>query len=306
MKTLTLATATLAALAFSTGARANAVGKLMIETPSNFHFTLIGARLTQDQSHALTDGAFWPTAVSIEEDYGTISNDEVTIGVTTTHHTAPHGEPPNLNALVCSFTASSKGWKKGDHRMVWNFGSVAHANHSDIYRMDFVGNVYHGTFFNGFGGYVMIVSGLHDQFPEQPSPPPSGLVSGNAVVPPVETPNFGAARVTLHPSNGTADIHLATTIQPHWVLGAELCIGRRGSNGDVALSLDNMGVLNPVGELGSALAAFEVPLPPHVYAAIDQGRAYVQVRTLQFPLGEVRADLRRDDPAPIFPGVTID
>ncbi|MCW5938331.1 MAG: CHRD domain-containing protein [Fimbriimonadaceae bacterium] len=306
MKHLTLAATALTMMALAAVSQANAVAKSMTENAAGFSFSIVGAQLSQDENHALAEGRYWPTAITIEEDYGTVSSDTITISGSSHHHSAPHGEPPNQSIFNFKFTAKSAGWKKGSHKMFWSMGSFPHADHWNGFNMTFTGSVYSGTFWNGFSGYVLIVSGRHSDFQIFPISPMEAPATGYAVVPPVKTQRFGAARVELEQATGRANIHLATNIEPHWILGAELCVGPKGANGDVVMSLADMGSLNPVGELGSAMAAFEVPLPPHVYAAIDQGRAYIQVRTLQHPLGEIRADLRRNEPAPIFPGVTID
>jgi hypothetical protein len=138
-------------------------------------------------------------------------------------------------------------------------------------------------------GYVYSSVGVHDPVSCATR---SGGLSKAQVVPQSPSDAFGSAAMCIDMSNYTFGLAVTVRgIQPADVLAGRICEGAQGTNGPVIFDLGPPGAWVDMEGLGIGRFIIEETFPAAYVAALLAGNTYIEVCTLAYPAGEIRAQL---------------
>ncbi|MFO0980833.1 MAG: CHRD domain-containing protein [Planctomycetota bacterium] len=248
-------------------------------------YAVVGGPIDADVPHVRTFGTFWPTSLTISEDAGAIY-DDLLFQQTTLHAIPPHGEGVG-SAIFIDEDLSAYGQSAGPHSFSMAMGIQHHGSHYDIYSLAAAINVANGWLYDITGWTAKFVA-YHScdySFPFYLS------LNGRSEVPPTPSQAFGTATML---ADRTGYFHCGITVAnlaPSQIVAARIHLGAAGQNGPPIADVGYAWQWQDVEGTGATLDA-EGYFPTAYERELLTGRTYLSIETGQFPLGEVRSQIR--------------
>jgi len=248
-------------------------------------------------AHPLPDlgGVFWLNPYALTKT-GPGIDDQLSISGSLRHAIAPHGEGLNPNIFSYRYFVDLAGQPPSGHQALgWWSTTLSHPPfHYDQYgtTLRIWWALKPGTNFRGLYAYLWMVVAQHNGtfgwLPQQ------GAFFSDKVIERSDSDALGSAYLLYDPTTGLMDLVIGVYgISRRSVLGAILYKGPRGERGQPVMDLTDAG-WQELGDNGLALVAGGLPLTPEALEALNERQAYIQIHTIDFPNGEIRANLTRE------------
>jgi hypothetical protein len=262
---------------------------VVVKAENALSFTLVATHGAAMPAHAHVEAGlpalFWSTPFTVTTFAG--PGQSVTVSLEAQHLVGPHGEP-----APGPLWAAPVWWVGGAFRGVVAApagAALLHGWHDDVFA---------GTLTVTFAplpappgvitGFTFVAAGRHD--PEN-CEALTAVCTGQQAWPP--TPSQAVSSAALVIDGGTYDVAIsivATGISRFDLLGAQIRLGEPGQNGPAIFDLGGGPEWTEL-EDGSLARLFDAPFPPQYYNALVTGNTYVNLETIQYPMGEIRGQL---------------
>jgi CHRD domain len=285
-------------LAASGVARAGNIPFQSADEQAGFNVIVGRGALSGQNSGDIGGGEAWPrTGTLTESEGGTFSNDKVFVeNGTAFHDKAPHGEPSNAgNVFQFSFsfiadgfsnrTESSKngGAKRFEHKK----GSQTHYDHYLATASARI--VAHNAIGGDIKSWGMVVRGIHT---ESTTHDFEGTVANAAITGGGgDNDAVGSLVAFLDDETNVLDLTIGIGGMPiSNFTGAQLREGSIGQDGPVVMDLGSAGLWDDLDGQGIGRGLAQA-FPTQYLSSLLAGNMYVQINSLSFPDGALRAQL---------------
>jgi hypothetical protein len=287
-----------ACLAVSGVARAGNIPFQSADEQGGFHVIVGRGVLSGQNSGDIGGGEAWPrTGTLTESEGGTFSNDKVFVENGTAYHDkAPHGEPSNAgNVFSFSFNILADGFSNrtyssnngGAKRYEHKKGSLTHYDHYLATATARI--VAHNAIGGDIKSWGMVVRGIHT---ESTTHDFSGTIANAAITGGGgDNDAVGSLVAFLDDQTNVLDLTIGIGGMPiSNFTGAQLREGAIGQNGPIVMDLGSTGLWDDLDGQGIGRGLAQA-FPTQYVSSLLAGNMYLQINSLSFPDGALRAQL---------------